>query len=259
MAITVTPYGEERWAIIGDSHLRFIDARAEALMLAALAVIKPSGVILNGDTLDMTGVSTHSKDPAAVDTVQEECDAFVGYVRRIKAATGAVRIVATKGNHEDRLERYLRNVAPALFSLRALTIPVLLSFDELGVEWQPDRLLLARGHLAVHHGSRVRNFSAYSARAELEKLRFATSSITGHTHRLGMVNTTLPISRDVVGAWEGGTLQDPQTCHVPDPDWQQGFLVVNVERDAFDVDIVEFRGHCRTRWCVWRGQRVTVT
>jgi hypothetical protein len=259
--VQATPFALERYAVIGDVHLRWVDKAAYELTLAALEFIKPTHVILNGDILDCTGLSKYAKDPDEVDRLQEEINAWERFVRAIRRIVGAtVPLWYTLGNHEARLERYLQDNAPALRSLDALTLASLLKFPEYGVTFYRDEIVLAQRNLVVHHGTKVRNFAGLSAKAELEKKRFQVSSLSGHTHRMGVVYTSLPYSERVVGAWEGGCLHRLDAEYIPGghPDWQHGMTVVDVRGKEFRVSPLLYLGNEQSRWTVYNGYEVRV-
>lgn len=254
----IAPFAETIYAVIGDVHLRYVDPAAYDLMLAVLEFVRPHAVILNGDIIDCTGLSKYSKDPDDVDVLQEELHAWERFVRAVKRTVGEDKPISyTMGNHEARLERYLMDNAPALRSLEALSLPSLMRFDEYGVKFQRDEIVLAENNLVVHHGTKVRGWSGMSAKAELEKRRFQVSSLSGHTHRMGVVYTSLPYSNRVVGAWEGGTLHRLDADYIPggNPDWQQGMTVLEVRGREFRVTPLLFLGH-EQRHTVYNGHTI---
>lgn len=232
----------DRIVVLSDLHLPFEDKGAVALALRIVNEWQPGRVILAGDMLDFYAVSAHDRNPQTLKDggLQEELDAWRSFAVRLRtAAPTECAVNFLPGNHEDRLRRYLwRN--PELHGLRALDLPGLMDLERLGIAYAEHDIELAKGRLVVQHGTRVRAFSGMSARAELERLRYAQSSISGHTHRLSAVYTR--VGDRVVGAWENGCLctLDPDWTHRPD--WQHGCTLVRVCGDEFAVTTVPFLG-----------------
>lgn len=99
------------------------------------------------------------------------------YCLTTKKGTLITRIdgkVAITGNCE-RIQRYLKK-HPELYSLDALKLPNLLGLDKFNIEYSDKGIKL--GSLKIIHGTIVRKFSGYTARAEMEKND--CSGISGH-------------------------------------------------------------------------------
>ena len=152
------------------------------------------------------------------------------YCLTTKSGTLITRIdgkVAITGNC-SRLERYLKK-HPELYSLDALKLPNLLDLKKYNIEYSDKGIKL--GSLKIIHGTIVRKFSGYTARAEMEKND--CSGISGHTHRLAVYYKRTP-SRDLMWA-ESGCLCDLNPEYIDNPSWNQGFLYGYVEKDSFSI------------------------
>jgi len=111
----------------------------------------------------------------------------------------------------------------------------------------PDHLVLWN-RLLCCHGSTVRKWSGYSAKAEHE--RYGKSGMSGHTHRRGVFE-----HRDYNGNhawWELGMLGSIHSRYVVYPDWQQGFAVVTWSADHTTFGVEEVRIHDGT--AIFRGK-----
>lgn len=135
--------------------------------------------------------------------------------------------VAITGNCA-RLERYLKK-HPELYSLVALKLPNLLGLDKFNIEYSDKGIKL--GSLKIIHGDIVRQYSGYSARAEMEK--HDCSGISGHVHRLAIYYKRTP-TRDLMWA-ESGCLCNLNPEYIDSPSWNQGFLYGYVEKDSFAI------------------------
>jgi hypothetical protein len=175
--------------------------------------------------MDMYAVSSHDKDPDRALKLNEEIEEAKCLIQRIKnAVPKKCETVYLMGNHETRLARFLKLKAPALFKMKSLELPTLLELDALSVTTldygvpyvMPDGVLVVHGDVASSKGG-------YTANRMLE--RYGTSGISGHCHRLAMVQRTYqPETRFWI---EGGCLcrLDPEYAITP-VNWQHGFVVV---------------------------------
>ena len=244
---------------ISDLHIPFHDVCAWELALRIVKAVRPTAVNLGGDMLDFYRLSLYDKDPNrfADGGLQEELDQFYHMMRELlRAAPTQCRFRYIKGNHEDRLRRYL-NRNPELYGLRSLELQALMRLDELGIEYCDEEIGVVPGHLVVKHGEIVRRDSAYSAKAELEKERHAVSVITGHTHRLGTHYATT--RNGVVKAHENGCLCQLEPEYVKHPNWQQGFtMVTHWGGELFHVEDIPFLNRGERLKAVVLGEVVTL-
>lgn len=168
----------EKILFIPDSHIPYHDKDAFNLMLKAGKVFKPDHTIILGDFADFYGVSSHSKDPNRALKLKEEIESVKDALDQVKGI-GAKNNVFVSGNHEDRLERYLRDKAPELFNF--ISIPKILELKEKGFSYTPYKRAYKIGKLNITHDTGVAGrFAHYKA---LDT--FQHNIIIGHTHRLG--------------------------------------------------------------------------
>lgn len=219
---------KNKFIVLSDIHFPYEDKECLNAVYKFLKQNEVNTIILNGDILDMYDVSSFDKDPNRINSLQKELNLAYKFFKKLRELSPKSEIVYIKGNHEDRLERYLKK-HPELFSLDALKLPNLLRLSDFNIGYEPKAYKL--GSLKIYHGSIVRKFSGYSAKAELE--RNDCSGISGHVHRLGVHYKKTP-SRYL--AWyEGGCLCDIEPEYVDNPDWQQGFLYGYIDKDSFAI------------------------
>ena len=168
----------EKILFVPDTHVPYHDKEAFKLMLKAGKIFKPDHTIILGDFADFYGVSSHSKDPNRALKLKEEIEATKEALDQVRAI-GAKNNVFVSGNHEDRLERYLRDKAPELFNF--ISIPKILELKEKGFSYTPYKRAYKIGKLNITHDTGVAGrFAHYKA---LDT--FQHNIIIGHTHRLG--------------------------------------------------------------------------
>ena len=245
---------------ISDLHIPYHDIHAWELFLNIVKVVKPTKINILGDALDFFQVSKWDKDPEQVKdgTLQENLDQWVHMVRQMqRVAPMGCQYDYLPGNHEGWLRRYLmRN--PELYGLRALELASLLRLDELGIRYHEYEIEIIPGLLVGKHGDIVRKDSAYSAKAELEREKYAISTITGHTHRKGTYYVRT--RNGIVVAYENGCLcrLDPKYI-MGVPNWQQGCsMTTHWGGELFHNDDIAFLNSGERLKAIVLGQVVTL-
>jgi len=165
-------------------------------MLRAGKLFRPDIVCILGDFADFYSVSSHDKNPNRAADLQFEVDDVRRGLKELMSL-GASRHIYVSGNHEDRLERYLMQKAPALFN--AVKVEEVLDLKTLGWEYVPYKKHLNLGKLHVTHD--CGNAGAYAHYRAQET--FQGNVIIGHTHRLGYAVVGNAAGKPHVGAMFG--------------------------------------------------------
>lgn len=219
---------KNKFIVLSDIHFPNHDNEALKCVYDFINTHEINIVILNGDIVDFFDVSSFDKDPQRMYSLQNELDLAEKFFKKLRKLLPVADIYFIKGNHEDRMERYLQRHSE-LYTLNALKIPALLQLDKFNIKYEPKVLKL--GSLKIIHGDMVRKFSGYTARGELEK--HDSSGISGHTHRGGVYYNKTP--ERYLAWYESFCLCDIHPFYVDEPNWQQGFLYGYVEKDSFAV------------------------
>lgn len=208
-----------------DLHIPHHDKKSLGAVYKFLADFKPNKIVLTGDILDFYQLSKFDKDPARRFTIQDEIDQAYEVLKTLKSLCPEIHFI--KGNHEDRLRKFLW-VNPSLASIKVLELSSLLNLDTLGIEYHNFEYLYKGFRFT--HGSIVRPDSGATAKAEL--LKYGGNMSHGHTHRVGMYLKT--DSRGTIGAYEMGCLCELNPEYIDGvPNWQQGFGVFTFDDDRF--------------------------
>lgn len=173
--------------IVPDTHVPYHDERAWQVMLAAARDIQPKRIIILGDFVDFYAVSFHTKALNRSRNLKWEIEQA-----RLKRADldglGADSKIYIKGNHEDRLDRFLATYAGPINDL--------VDFDrEMGLTengWQvvPYKQGYDLGHVSFTHDTGSAGINAHRQSMNV----YHGSVVIGHTHRMGY---------DVVGSTKG--------------------------------------------------------
>lgn len=219
---------KNKFVVLSDIHFPYQDDKAIKAVYKFLEQHPVDTIILNGDILDFYDVSSFDKDPARINSLQEEINLAQKFFKKLRDLSPNGRIIFVKGNHEQRIERYLKK-HPELYSLDALKLPNLLGLDKFNIEYKDEGFKL--GSLKIIHGTIVRKYAGYTARAEMEKND--CSGVSGHTHRLCCYYYRTP--ERYLAWYESGCLCDLNPEYVECPSWTQGFLYGYIEKDSFAV------------------------
>lgn len=182
--------------------------------------LKPDVVTILGDYLDAESLSSFSKDPDRHHILKEEVDDANRGLDEFDRYYPKARKIYIQGNHEFRLERYIRDRAPALYSLAYL--PDILRLHTRGWEYVKYGKHIRIGKLIFTHGTIVR---LNTAAAMLQK--YEHSVCFGHIHR---IEESLKVNAlgDAHVAFTPGWLGDAnQVDYIKDfANWQLGFALV---------------------------------
>lgn len=206
--------------MIPDMHVPFHDKKWLDSLLQFAEINKPDTVFIMGDLVDFYAISRFVKNPLRALKLQEEINVARNVLKRIKATCPTSKIVFIRGNHEARLQKYLWSTAQELSGLDCLNVPELLGLKELGMIYAEKGRYNFCGEV-IKHGSVVRKFSAYTAKAETEK--HGKSGTSGHTHRAGVYFQS-DDSGDISWIETGcGCRLDQEYMEGEKPNWQQGW------------------------------------
>jgi UDP-2,3-diacylglucosamine pyrophosphatase LpxH len=238
---------DETILFIPDIHCGDHDERAVALMLGVVQHLQPDRIIQLGDALDFYALSRFDKNPLRFAArVQYELDVQAELYLRIRELAPRARLQQIEGNHEARGIVFLwKN--PALADLRALQLPNLMRLGDLG--WEPKihkEIWLANGAFVVRHGTYIRRWGGYSAKAELDAT--LVSGISGHTHR----QAVYPLSShsgELIWCEAGSLQKNPPEWRISFQNWQQGVVIGEFERDgnSFALNPIRFRRSYKCR------------
>jgi predicted phosphodiesterase len=233
--------GYERVVFVPDLHCPYHDVGVWNQVLAFIKDYEPDRIVFLGDVIDAYPVSRFSKDPSRRETMQDEFDSGHGVLREARLAAPDALIDYTPGNHEKRVDLFMWTQAPALASLRCMSLEALLRTSELEIVLHPYAGFKLRERFRCTHGTYVRKHAGHSAKAELD--HWGISGASGHTHRAGMYTVT---NDSGTSSWtEFGHLCDVSKAdYVTSPNWQQAFGIGEFRRDSsrYQVELIQIAG-----------------
>ncbi|MFA6950982.1 MAG: metallophosphoesterase [Lentimicrobiaceae bacterium] len=223
----ILPKSFNRGVIINDLHIPYHDQKALATMVEFAIDYKPNFLYINGDFIDMYQLSRFTKDRRLRDFAGE-----LEMARNILANFKEildVPIIFKIGNHEDRLESYLRINAPELLGIEDFEIGNLLRFGEMGIIEVKSRQKCMMGKLAVFHGHEFGHqiFSPVNPARGLY-MKAKHSSAAGHHHRTSE-HTEKDIADELTATWSIGALCGMHPEYLPFNNWNHGFATIEIK------------------------------
>lgn len=220
------PKASKKVLILSDIHIPYHDTSA---IIAACEEGLKQGVdtvYLNGDILDFYQLSFHEKDPRKR-SISDELEAGRTFLAWLRETFPTQNIYYITGNHEYRLERYLRVKAPELLDCREFQIDVLLRVREFNIINVPHRSKVYFGKLLVEHGDKLLGAGGVNPARTL-LLKFKRPTICGHFHRTTSANSKVYDSHTDM-AWSTGCLCELEPNYMEVNEHNHGAAIVDIE------------------------------
>lgn len=207
-------------AVASDFHVPYHDMKAVHAFISYCADTQPNMIVINGDLVDMYMLSRFAKGEGR--NPMSEVESARAILETIRLNCPQSDIYYVIGNHEQRLEKTILTKAPELASLIE-DIFSIFKLDEIGVKGAGT--VTINDNFVFKHGTLLGNKSGLSAIKEMENAYL--SGATGHTHRLAKY-IARKAGRKFV--WlETGCLCSMEPEYMLNPNWQQGFAMVQFE------------------------------
>jgi len=253
-----------RIVVLPDIHAPAHNKRLMWAIKKFLAKYQPHILISIGDLADVFALSRHPKQLRVVANPQSEFEVTRRLWDELVEVSGCAWSFVILGNHEDRVYRFLQDMAPQLggildpksrepFSFHAAlgytsedNITFVYGTEERGGY---EGGLLLNNDLGMHHGIIVRPKAGASAIADMD--RWMWNIVHGHTHRMGFAarELSMPSEEYVTGmlrAFELGMLVDMDHSYLSYakqmfPNWHPGFGVFNVHNGVVHMQPVPIK------------------
>lgn len=244
---------EEVWGIFSDHHAPYHEKGLHSKALDWLADHQPQYGIINGDLFDFPDVSKYDDDEEFNATVQECLDSGWRILCDYREASPTTRFKLKRGNHEERLYKYIRAKAPLVWNVTPVgsdkpwhSLQNLLRLDELAIELDdrpyPHGDEIIGGKVLVEHGDFVSRKAGASISKFLDEADH--SGAQGHVHRQGVVRRTKwDINKEPVDhlGMEVGCMCERRMGYLKRSDWQNGFGTVTTWKDGlFSAELASY-------------------
>lgn len=167
----------KKYLIGADFHVPFFNKKFLKLFLDVCK--EADEIILLGDFMDFYSISTFDNKLSRADDLDYELTMGREILQNIRARNEKASIKFIKGNHCERMEKFLlRGKNRAISNLRCLDIDALLDFKKYNIELVESIKYMPYPNICFTHGSRVSLNPAQG-----EALSYMCSGFSGHCHR----------------------------------------------------------------------------
>lgn len=241
--------------VLPDLQIPYMDWAFARRMLRVIRAYKPDKVVQIGDLIDLPEVSRWTKGSAGeyALTLQSSLDQTHEFLTQVRKAAPNAAIHIKEGNHDERLEKYIKQYAPGIRGLRSSFLPDQLRLDELGILYERKPFFITPDVLALHGHERA--YSSISGKYELERIRqHGVSVVTGHTHTPVLVTTAQAVGfnqRHMWGMNVGHAMDVSKVGYVGDGylNWCQAFGIIETDNGvSYPTLVTAPNGRFR-----WRG------
>lgn len=229
------PKAYKKTLILSDIHFPYQDNEA---IVGALKYGKEKGIdsiYINGDMLDFYQLSFHEKDPRKT-SIKRELEMGREFFKMLRRDFPECAIYFIQGNHEYRMERYLRVKAPELLDVEEFRLDILLRMAENGIVEVPYGSKCYFGKLLVEHGDKMKGAGGVNPARTLS-LNFKRPVLCGHFHRTSSSNSVVYDDTNIM-CWSTGCLCELEPSYMPLNNHNHGAAIVEVNHsdNSFKVE-----------------------
>lgn len=173
--------------ILSDIQYPYHDALMLKKLISVAADIQPDAILQIGDAIDFPQVSRWSKGTAGEFTndLQNHIDGWRKTLEEIRQACPEAEFTWLEGNHDARIQDFLKKYAAPVSSLRVLEMPALFGLDELSIVYTRGVTRVGTNVYAVHgheNGGYTASPSAWDLKF-IKRYGSDKSYVFGHTHQ----------------------------------------------------------------------------
>ena len=227
----VLPLACNNILLISDLHIPYHTNEAIKCAFDYGIEKKVNTIFINGDLIDFCQISRFEKDPKKR-SVKYELDCCKQFFTALRKAFPTQSIYWLKGNHDIRLEAYLRVKAPELLDVEEFYLEHLLNLNDFKVTIIPDNQLVKAGKLSITHGHLImRGFFAPVNSARGVYMKAKQSTIISHVHKVSE-HSEINMDGEMVTCWSTGSLCELKPDYSPMvSNYAHGFAHITVNPD----------------------------
>jgi len=228
------------WIVLSDIHVPFHNVVLIDKILNLIKEIKPRGIIIAGDFLDMFSISKYAENSLYAlsgVTLGSEYAEGCKLLDKIDATFKGEKVFLF-GNHEYRFYHWIQKGDNAKYG-NAIKNPIegldLLNRGYKVISDYPDGVFKLGNHLEIIHGI---YHNVHVAKKHLESLN--TSVIFGHTHRFQSYYSNNSISYNIGWLGDINSIGFNYMNRAAKNLWCNGFAIVNIDDEGdFYVQAVQ--------------------
>jgi predicted phosphodiesterase len=220
--------------LFSDMHFPYHDVRAVNSMIEhAVGHKKINFIFINGDGIDCYQGSKFNRDPRNR-SISDEIWGWIEFLNILKDTFPGAKIYQKNGNHEERLENYLRIKAPELIDMTEFKLGEILKIRGMNEIEVIEKQITYIGRLPVVHGHEFPgqvNSPVNPARGLF--LKTLSSSACSHHHRSSAHSET-DINEKLMSWYSLGCLCGLHPEYALINKWNHGFAYIETEGKEFE-------------------------
>jgi len=238
--------------ILSDVHLNHQEAQHPAYLAVKKMIkeIKPEEIIINGDFLDFSYLSSYTENAPRLREnyrLKKDADLAVSELELLKKYSKTITYL--EGNHEYRIARAL-DTLPMFEGL--IELNYLLDLDRLAIKWVPEMKQPMRifDDLYILHGKRIGKYFASQITDDYP----GVTMIQGHTHRGQVFTKSHNLTQSSYEGIGSGCLTGLKQSYENGKalSHSQGFVVVSWENEKrYSVQNVTIKD---SHWFIFNGK-----
>lgn len=229
------PIGIKKLGVFGDVHIPYQDNEALLTMFDKFEEEQVDAIYINGDLLDFYSLSFHEKDPRKA-KFKDEIQAGKEFLEYIRERFLGIPIYYIPGNHENRLERFLRTKAIELLDMDEFRLDVLLQVGATRIEYIPFRTRVSFGNYLIEHGDKIPGAGGVvPARTALMRLK--TNVIINHFHKTSSSSQRVydVENSSTINGYSLGCMCELEPEYLEINEWNHGFAILYKEENNVSV------------------------
>lgn len=219
---------------LADLHCPFVDVGLLNLILSLAKDVRVDHLFLLGDFVDFYGLSRFVNSPHRADDLQYEIDFGNEILSTICKGANRAHVTYIRGNHEERLIKYLNSHAKSLSKLKCLEFTELMNFSKHGIRYEPYAASIARGFIGTH-GSRT---GANPSQALLNNDFYGMNGMSGHNHRTSIFTKSAHDGTSFTWYSLGHLCSQAELDYATNLRWDQSFALITKIGESLTPEII---------------------
>lgn len=227
---------EKHGLLFSDTHFPYHDVTAINAMLED-AIKKPDldFIFINGDGMDFYQLSRFVKDPRKR-SVNDELYGWVDLLNVFRSLFPKTKIYWKLGNHEDRLEKYLRIKAPELLDMSEFDLGKIIEIRGFAGVQVIKRQIAYAGRLPIVHGHEFQGRATTAVNpARGLFLKALSSALISHFHRTSS-HSEKDINEKLMSSFSIGCLCGLHPEYALINNWNHGFAYIDIDGQEFNIE-----------------------
>jgi predicted phosphodiesterase len=227
---------EKSGLIFSDSHMPYHDKVAmDAMVDYTIKKRNIDFILINGDGLDFYQLSKYQKDPSKR-SLNDEIWMWVGFLLFLQKIFPKVKIYWKLGNHEERLEKYLRVKAPELLDMEEFNLKNIIQIRGVEGVTVIEKQIIYAGRLPIVHSHEYQNKTTSQVNPARGLFLKSLSSVLGAHSHVTSSHSETDINGKLMSTFSIGCLCGLHPEYALLNRWNHGFASIDIDKKEFSIE-----------------------